>query len=396
MYKNRRLFEPLSAALAQFPAVLITGPRQSGKTTFLRTELGEAYHYVSFDAPVEREFALQDPNGFLDRFTGRPVILDEIQYLPELLPYLKIRIDRQRSEYGRWVLTGSQQFSLMQNVSESLAGRIALLELLPFSLTELQPDRTDLPHFIWNGGYPEPALQTEKRELWMNSYIQTYIERDIRLLHNVRDIRTFESFISLCAGRHGQVFNNAAIARQCGVSEPTVKSWGGLLHASYIAWFLPPYYQNYNKRIIRSPKFYFIDSGLVCALTRQPDAHAALAGQMGGALFEGMVVTEAVKTFVNRGQRPDLYFWRSHDGLEVDLIIRVNGRLLPVEIKLTATPSSGFLAPLNKFKAMAGKDASDTGVLVCRTETIQQMPHGNLALPWQQFPAWLDGLLTRS
>lgn len=192
------------------------------------------------------------------------------------------------------------------------------------------------------------------------------------------------------------MFNNAAIARQCGVSEPTVKSWGGLLYASYIGWFLPPYFQNYNKRIIRSPKFYFIDSGLVCALTRQPDAHAALAGQMGGALFEGMVVTEAVKTFVNRGQRPDLYFWRSHDGLEVDLIIRVNGRLLPVEIKFTATPSSGFLAPLDKFKALAGKDASDTGVLVCRTETIQQMPHGNLALPWQQFPAWLDGLLTRS
>ena len=393
MYQNRRLIKPLTAALSQFPAVLITGPRQSGKTTFLRTELGSAYQYVSFDAPVEREFALHDPNGFLEQFADGPVILDEIQYLPELLPYLKIRIDRRRDEYGRWLLTGSQQFSLMQNVSESLAGRIALLELLPFSLTELQPGRSDLPHFIWYGGYPEPALQTDKRELWMNSYIRTYIERDIRLLQNVRDILAFETFIALCAGRHGQVFNNAAIARQCGVSEPTVKSWGSLLQASYIAWFLPPYFRNYNKRIIRSPKFYIIDSGLVCALTRQPDAHSALAGQMGGALFEGMIVMEAVKVFINRGLRPDLYCWRSHDGLEVDLLIRLNGRLLPVEIKLTATPTNGFFKPINKFRALAGNDASDTGVLVCRTEQPRQMPNGNIALPWRQFPTWLDGLL---
>lgn len=393
MYKKRQLFPALTAALASFPAVLVTGPRQSGKTTFLTRELGARYQYVSFDDPLTRDFAAADPNGFLDQFQNKPVILDEIQYVPHLLPYIKLRVDKDRKRSGQWVLTGSQQFALMQNVSESLAGRIALLELLPFNQLELKHAHDDLEDFIWTGGYPEPALEPGKRGLWMSSYIQTYLERDVRSLHNVQDLRAFETFTALCAARHAQIFNKAELARQCGVSEPTVKTWSGLLCASYINHQLPPFFRNYHKRLIKTPKLYFIDSGLVCALTRQPGAAAALAGSMGGALFEGMIVSEAVKVFASRGLQPDLYFWRSHDGMEVDLLIQAKGRYHPVEIKLTATPTLKHLEALNKFKNLAGADAAEAGILVCRVSDKRKLPNNNIALPWHLFSGWLDKLL---
>src|SRR4051794_23006487 len=207
VYLPRRLTSILSSALSQFPSVLVTGPRQSGKTTFLLEEFGQGARYVSLDDPLERGFAASDPNGFLDRFPEERVILDEIQYAPDLLPYLKIRIDRDRHRYGRWLLTGSQQFQLMANVSESLAGRIALLDLLPFSLLELPAGERTLASVVWNGSYPEPALDPAKRDLWISSYVQTYVERDVRQLLNVQDLRTFEMVLGLCAARHGQELN---------------------------------------------------------------------------------------------------------------------------------------------------------------------------------------------
>src|SRR4030042_5942652 len=188
MYVPRLLKSTFVEVLKQFPAVLLTGPRQAGKTTFLSHEVGKTAEYASLDDPLERSFALSDPNGFLDRFGERPVILDEVQYVPEIFPYLKIRIDRERKKTGKWLLTGSQQFQLMKNISESLAGRIAILELLPFSLLEHDQRSPDwLETVIWNGGYPEPSLFPEKRELWVRSYIQTYIERDVRQVPNIKD-----------------------------------------------------------------------------------------------------------------------------------------------------------------------------------------------------------------
>jgi hypothetical protein len=394
MYLRRQLFPTLQTALSQFPAVLVTGPRQSGKTTFLREEFGDRFAYVTFDDPLTRAFATSDPRGFLDLYREQPVILDEIQYVPELLPYLKMLIDQNRQRYGHWLLTGSQQFALMKNVSESLAGRIALLELLPFSQLEYAPATETLEERLWRSDYPEPALAPDKRELWLRSYLQTYIERDVRLLHNIQDLRGFKLFLGLCAGRHGQVFNKAALARDCGVSEPTIKTWGHVLAASYILYFLPPCHRNYGKRLIKTPKLYLLDAALAAWLTRQPSAAAMLAGGMGGALFEGWVVGETVKAFTLLGRLPDLFFWRSHDGLEVDLIVLVNGRLLPVEIKLTATPTLRHLEPLHKFRELAGDEAAESGVLVCRVEQPQLLPHGNLALPWQRFPAWLREQLT--
>jgi hypothetical protein len=278
----------------------------------------------------------------------------------------------------------------MKNVSESLAGRIAVLELLPFSLLENDQRSPDwLGTVIWNGGYPEPSLYHEKRELWIRSYVQTYIERDVRQLQNIKDLRIFEQFIGLSAAYHGQTLNTAILSRQCGVSLPTIKAWAGVLEASYLCLFLPPYFKNYGKRLVKTPKLYFIDSAIVCALTRQPDGKSTLSGAMGGAIFEGFVVSEALKVFSMRGKRADMFFWRSHDGLEVDLIIQVGTKLYPVEIKLTATPTLKHIDPLNKFKALAGKDAAETGLLVCRVEKDTLLPLNNMAIPWHSFPKWL-------
>ena len=390
MYVSRFLSSTIAETVKRFPALLITGPRQAGKTTFLLHEYGKKADYVTFDDPLERSFALSDPNGFLDRFGDHPVILDEMQYAPEILPYLKIRIDQNRKKNGKWLLTGSQHFHLMKTVSESLVGRIAILDLLPLSYLEIRSRvHNDLDAIIWNGGYPEPSLYPDKRELWMRSYIQTYIERDVRQLQNVKDIRTFEQFIGLAAAHHGQMFNTAILSRRCGVSLPTIKSWAGILEISYLCLFLPPYFKNYGKRLVKTPKLYFIDPGLVCTLSRQPSGESALAGAMGGALFEGFIVAEALKVFSLKGKKADLYFWRSHDGLEVDLVILIGRKLYPVEIKLTATPTLNQTEPLNKFKSLAGKDAAETGLLVCRVKKSTPLPFNNLALPWQEFPSWL-------
>lgn len=387
MYQQRQLASTLSQALAGFPAVLVTGPRQSGKTTFLRHEAGEQVDYVSFDDPLERDFAAVDPAGFLGRFGNRPVILDEIQYVPALLSHLKMRIDAEPDRSGRWLLTGSQQFGLMRDVSESLAGRVAILELPPFSHTEFP--RSTLDEVLWNGSYPIPALHPDRRDLWLRGYVSTYIERDVRQIRNIPDLRAFNQFLGLAAARHGQEFHAADLARELGITQPTVKSWGGVLEASYIAHFLPPWFRNYGKRVVKSPKFYFYDAALVTLLTRQPDAAAALAGPMGGPLLEGWVVTEAVKAFMALGRKPDVYFWRSHDGLEVDLLIVIDGKLQPVEIKLTATPGAGHAEPLNRFLAVAGDEATGQGILVCRTEKERALPNGHIAIPWKSFPGWL-------
>lgn len=390
MYLRRHLSDTLQKAMSQFPAVLVTGPRQAGKTTLLQHEIGRDFDYVSFDDTMERAFALTDPNGFLDRFGSRPVILDEIQYAPELLPSLKLRIDKDRQQNGRWLLTGSQQFHLMRNVSESLAGRVAILDQLPFSIAELSGrEELTLEQILWNGCYPEPALYPEKRDLWLRAYIQTYLERDVRQLQNIRDLRAFEQFVALACARHSQEFNSAAFSRETGITLPTAKSWVGLLEASYLLFLLPPFFNNLGKRITKAPKLYILDPAIVAFLTRQPSAEAIVSGAMGGAFFEGLMVVETVKTFTNAGLKPAIWYWRSHDGLEVDLILQVKGKLLPVEIKLTSTPQPKHLESIRRFRALAGEEQCEPGILVCRVINDQPLPFGITAIPWQNFPTWL-------
>jgi len=284
----------------------------------------------------------------------------------------------------------------MQNVTESLAGRIALLELLPFCLLEQPAKNTkDLSSILWYSCYPEPALNFDKRELWLRSYIQTYIERDLRQLQHIQNLGAFERFISLMAARHAQVFNAAELADEVGISAPTIKSWGTLLEAAYICYFLPPYFKNYGKRITKTPKLYFIDAAIAVYLTRQPSLEALTNGAMGGAFFEGFIISETIKIFTGLGKKPDLFFWRSHDGLEVDLLIQLQGKIYPVEIKITATPTLQHLAPLNKFKEIIGNDAAETGLLVCKVKQKTILPNNNIALPWQDFPGWLLNKLSK-
>lgn len=230
MYVQRDLSAALRRSLSAFPAVLVTGPRQSGKTTFLRHETGDGFRYVSFDDPLERDFARTDPRGFLRAFDEQPALLDEVQYVPELLSYIKLHIDAAPDRVGRWLLTGSQQFALMQQLGESLAGRVAILELLPFSAAEHPPP--DLPTAIGAGGYPVPALHPERSDLWARSYIRTYLERDVRQVSQVTDLHAFERFLGLIAAQHGQELNKARLARDCGVSQPTIANWLGVLEAS--------------------------------------------------------------------------------------------------------------------------------------------------------------------
>lgn len=387
MLKRRDLAVALRHALASFPAVLVTGPRQSGKTTFVQKEAPAGTAYVSFDDPLEREFARSDPSGFLARFRGA-VALDEVQYVPELFPHLKLAIDRDRAWVGRFLLTGSQRFALMAGVTESLAGRIALLELPPFGLSELGAVPA-LDQILWTGLYPEPALAPAKRDLWHASYVRTYVERDVRQLRNIQDLRAFESLVALTAARHGQELNAARLAREIGLSQPTVTSWIAALEASYLVARVPPFLENLGKRIVKAPKLYFLDPGIVSYLTRQPSPAAALAGSLGGPLFEGLVIGEVLKAQMARGRRSEVNFWRSHDGLEVDLLVPVRGQILPVEIKLTATPTAAHLRPIERFRALAGEQRTLPGLLVCRVERPRELPGGHLALPWQRLGRWL-------
>lgn len=394
MYIKRSIAIEIKNALRLFPVCILTGARQTGKSTLLKNELPE-YAYITFDDPIQRDFAKSDPVGFLDSFTNsNGVILDEIQYVPALLSYIKMDVDKTRVP-GRWVLTGSQQFHLMKNISESLAGRAILFDLAPFCCAELHEPKP-LTNILWTGLYPEPELCPEKRELWLRSYLQTYLERDIRQLGNVSDLSSFESLINLCAARHSQELNYSSLSRESGVAIITAKKWIGLLESCYLLYLLRPFHNNLGKRIVKSPKLYFMDPALAGYLTRQPSSDAMLAGSMGGSFFEGLIVTEAVKCFYNNGKHPELYFWRSHDGLEVDLIIQIGDTLYPVEIKCSATPKSGFLTPLNHFKKMAESASMSVaeGLLVCQAPEPISLPNGNQSIPWNCFYQWLNDKLT--
>jgi predicted AAA+ superfamily ATPase len=376
--------------LTQFPAVLVTGARQSGKTTFVRHETPGSPTYVSLDDPIERAFVRADPSAFLDRFPpGAPVVLDEVQHIPELFDYLKVRIDREREACGRWILTGSQRFALMRNVSESLAGRLGILELHPFGLLEHHPGTPEaLREILWTGRYPEPALHPDRRDAWARAYLETYIERDVRSLLGIQHLRAFETFLAVCAARHGQEFHLAEVSRDCGVSIPTVKSWVGVLQASFVLALVPPHFENYGKRLVRAPKLVFLDPILPAELTRQPSGEALLAGSMGGAFFEGFLIAEAIKILASEGRRPDVFFWRTRDGTEVDLLVQTPRGILPVEAKLTASPSPRHQEPMRRFRTTAG-GAAGPGALVCRVEEPMALPGGDVALPWDRFPEWL-------
>ena len=369
-YIHRDLEPVLHEMLKQFPSVVVTGPRQAGKSTMLRQVLAD-YSYLTLDDPLTRQQALDDPELLLDS-AGERLIIDEVQYAPSLLSYLKMRIDRRRAAKGRFVLSGSQQFVLMKNLGETLAGRIGLLELPPFSLREAsrakatEGTRAAFELACLRGLFPEP-LTTPQLDAtrWYAAYVQTYLERDIRTVYDVGNLREFERFLQLLAARCGQQLNLSALAVDVGVAVNTIKKWISILEACRIVYLLPPYYRNLGKRIIKAPKVYFLDCGLVCYLTQLRDGGHIMSGPLAGPLFENFCVQEAVKAMLGRGVPPRLFYLRTKTGLEVDLLVEgANRKLCPFEFKLSQTPRPEMGDALSRFRKEFGPLGLEPGGVV--------------------------------
>ena len=394
---KRTLSQKLVALARKFPVVSVTGPRQSGKTTLTRMVFQD-YDYVSLEDPNEREFAQSDPKGFLRRFADG-VILDEIQRAPHLLSYIQGIVDSD-SFRGKFILTGSQQFHMMEKVSQTLAGRTAIVYLLPFSLDELMgetpsdpwkidtlPDKRrkpsfDLEEILYQGLYPRIHDKKPEAQDWLSAYYRTYVERDVRDIANIGNLETFQRFVRLCAGRSGQLLNHSSLAADCGISHTTARHWISILQAGFIIHLLPPHHENFSKRIIKSPKLYFLDTGLLCYLLRIREPHDIPTHAMKGAIFETFVMSELYKAFAHRGETPPLYFWRDRTGHEVDVIIDVGKNLIPVEVKSGETVDHSLFDGLRYFISL-GTPASRTGVLIHGGEARYQRENF-IVRPWYQ------------
>jgi predicted AAA+ superfamily ATPase len=335
--------------LGEYPIVTILGPRQAGKTTLARQLLPD-YAYVNLEHPETRDFARDDPKAFLAQYPGK-VIFDEIQRLPELLSYLQVAADNQR-ENGRYVLTGSHQLALREAIAQSLAGRTAILHLLPFSIAELVDNQlgfTNAEDYIYQGFLPRIYDQQQRPSTAYANYYQTYVERDVRQLINLKDVVQFQKFMKLVAGRVGQLMDYSSLAGDVGVSATTIKHWLSILEASFILYKLPPYFENFGKRVIKTPKYYFIDTGLLCFLLGIENPQQVARDPLIGQLFENLVVIDVVKNFYNKGKLDNLYFFRDSNGLEADLLLQQGRQLMPIEIKSSSTYKPELLKGLKRI-----------------------------------------------
>jgi uncharacterized protein len=348
---ERKVAPFLRSALRRFPAVVVTGPRRCGKTTLLRSALSNA-QYVLLEDPDIQERVRSDPRAFIESLRP-PVILDEIQNTPQLLNYARTLIDAHPRKMGQWLFTGSQEAPLMQGVTESMAGRAAILQLLPFSLAETPKANLLL------GGFPEVVLRPKGRGLWFASYLQTYIERDVRSITNVRDLPTFRRFLSLLASRHGQMLNRSDIAAPLGVSVPTISEWIHILEITGQIILVPPYFENFGKRLVKSPKVYWCDTGLACYLLGIESQSELERSPFLGSIFEGSVATEILKSQINRGRRKELYYFRDQQGLEIDFLMpQPNARFWLIEAKSSKTVQPSMAAPMLSLARASGNRAS--------------------------------------
>ena len=388
MLKNRTIETVIKKANANFKALLLTGARQVGKTTVLQNLLDNKRKYITFDDVLSLKLAKEDPYLFFQTYNP-PLLIDEIQYVPELLSHIKLLIDNSK-QFGQVWMTGSQQFLLMQGVSESLAGRLAVLELLGFSIYE-QEDKGNLQkpflpsptpasilprkslsetyRMIWKGSFPEITLKTDEFwSLFYSSFVKTYIERDVRQLLNIGNELSFYNFLKAVAARTGQELSLTDLSNTLDISLNTVKSWISVLQASGIVYLLRPYYENITKRLTKRPKLYFLDTGLCAYLTDWNTPETLSSGAMSGAIFETFVMTEILKSYKHNGLQPSFYYYRDSNQVEIDLLILQNGIIYPVEIKRTATPDKKMIKHFNVLESFGKKVGY--GSLICLTENV--------------------------
>ena len=380
---QRTISDKLEELVTQYPVVAITGPRQSGKTTLVQHVFPER-PYLSLEDPDIREFAATDPRGFLSTY---PVgsILDEIQRVPELFSYIQTRVDEIGSE-GLYILTGSFNLGLMEGISQSLAGRVALLNLFPFSLAELnRASQTPgtLQDLLFTGLYPRIYDKKLPPHEWYANYVSTYLERDVRMVKNVTDLDRFQLFMRMCAARSGQLLNLSSLGDDCGITHNTARSWLSVLQASFIIYLLRPHYKNFNKRLVKSPKLYFCDPGLLCYLLGIDSPESLAIHALKGHVFETWTVDELLKGRLNRGLRENIYFWRDNVGHEIDCLIDRGSRLIPLEIKSGQTLTLDFFKGLNYWYKIS-ETPSGEGYLVYGGN-VDQKRKGGQVFGWRSF-----------
>lgn len=350
---KRIIGKKVKSFIGQYPVITITGPRQSGKTTLVK-QLFPNYAYVNFEDIEQRNFAQNDPKNFLNS-KGKLLIIDETQYVPEIFSYIQLYVDDEPER--QYILTGSQNFLLMERIAQSLAGRVAILYLLPFSISELKNTKfeiQDFPENIITGGYPRIYDKDLNPYEWLNNYIATYVERDARHLLNISDLNSFQKFIKLCAGRVGQLINFTSIANDLSISYHTVQKWLSILETSFITYRLYPHHKNFNKRLIKTPKLYFYDTGVAAALLNIQNTDQLQQHFLKGELFENMVITEILKSRFNKGLGSNLYFWRDNKGVEIDCLQPNGSNILAIEIKSGTSIHQDFFKNLLYYQELSG------------------------------------------
>ncbi|BDQ13255.1 ATP-binding protein [Sediminibacterium sp. TEGAF015] len=378
---KREIFAQAEFKLSQFRALCITGPRQSGKTT-LSKMLFKDKPYVNFETPSTQAAFLEAPQEFLKKY-NKGAIFDEVQRVPLIFRYLQEMLDK-NTQRGQYILTGSNNFLLQEQVSQSLAGRAGYLSLLPLSFEEISsaglPSKT-VDELIVNGGYPEIWQEKLQSSVWLESYVQTYVQRDIRLLKNINDLATFSRFVFLCANHAGQLVNREALAKGTGVDTKTIQSWLGLLESSFLVYQLQPWFNNANKRLIKSPKLYFYDTGLLCYLLGIQNKTQLRKHPQYGAIFENWIISEIQKNRINEGDTKPMYFYRDSTGNEVDLLVHKNNELFAVEIKSSTKVDSSMLKGLNHWNKYH-PDANT--LLIYGGEKADEIKPNQNILPWNQ------------
>ncbi len=379
MFIKRQIESALQELEKYYPIIYLGGPRQAGKTTLLKHQVPDL-PYSNLESPEVRLLAEQDPRRFLKVFT-KGAVIDEAQLVPNLFSYLQVLVDENKDL--KFYLSGSQNFLMMEKITQSLAGRVGILNLFPFGLSEMENTPfhpKNIEEFVWLGGFPGLHERQVPPEIFFNNYIRTYLERDVRQLKNVGDLTIFNRFLRLCAGRVGQPLNLSTLATDLSLSVNTVKAWFSILEASYMIFYLPPFYENFNKRIIKSPKFYFLDTGLLCHLLGISSAQQLEAHHYFGNIVENAIIADLYKKRSHAGKRPVFWFWQDQHGNEVDLLIEEDGNLNAVEIKSSQTFNTRLLSGLAKWSQLSGERAGSKFLVYAGSQSME-MALGKL-LPW--------------